>query len=66
MARRGEVLTRADVLRVAAAARLDPRTVARAVEGGAPRSAAVLDLLITALRVEGFPATAARLAKGAA
>ena len=59
-------LSRADVLRVAAAAGLDPRTVARILAGGATRSAAVRAALAAAVRSEGFNGEADRVDKGAA
>lgn len=61
MAKQAPKLTRADVLRVAAAAGLDPRTVARLLAGGATRSAAVRIALANALRSEGFNGEADRV-----
>jgi hypothetical protein len=49
------MLDRSQVLRVAAAAEVDPRTVDRVVNKGTPpRSPAVLEALARALEAEGF------------
>lgn len=57
-----EALERAAILRVAATACTDPRTVERVVnEGVTPRSIATLRAITAALEEEGFPAHAARL-----
>lgn len=64
MARRekSEALTRADVLRVAARANVDPRTVDRVANRAIPpRSMVVEEAIAAALEAEGFPAAAARV-----
>jgi len=60
-----ERLPRADVLRIAAASALDPRTVDRAVnEGITPRSMAVREAIVSALESYGFREHAERVRKG--
>lgn len=64
MGRAPRVESREDVLRVAAQAALDPRTVKRALSGAPLRSAAVTAALVAALRELGFEVDAKRVRKG--
>jgi DNA-binding LacI/PurR family transcriptional regulator len=56
-------VTRGELLKVAAAAGVDPRTVARLVDGEAARSSATLEAVRLALEVNGFKQEARRLGK---
>jgi hypothetical protein len=58
-------VTRSDLARVAALAGVDPRSVARALEGRT-RSGVVRAAIVVALRKLAFPAEAAAVAKGGA
>lgn len=57
-------MRRLDVLKVAAAAGVDPRTVQRAIDGFAVRSSATRDAIRRALVKLGFKGAAQRLGKG--